>query len=65
MINLVIGTQWGDEGKGRIVDLLREKADFSVRFHGDSNVGHTVVIKDRKFLFILFLLEFLYHKQLE
>lgn len=53
MINFVVGTQWGDEGKGKIVDLLREKADFAVRFHGGNNAGHTVVIGDRKFPFHL------------
>ena len=40
----VIGTQWGDEGKGKIVDLLAEKADCIVRFQGGNNAGHTLVI---------------------
>lgn len=40
----VIGTQWGDEGKGKIVDLLAEKADCIVRFQGGHNAGHTLVI---------------------
>jgi len=39
----VIGAQWGDEGKGKIIDLLAEKADIVVRFSGGSNAGHTVV----------------------
>jgi len=43
MIHLVIGAQWGDEGKGKIVDLLSQKADASVRFHGGNNAGHTIV----------------------
>lgn len=43
----VIGTQWGDEGKGKIVDLLAEKADCIVRFQGGNNAGHTLVIKDK------------------
>lgn len=40
----IIGTQWGDEGKGKIVDLLAEKADVIVRFQGGHNAGHTLVI---------------------
>lgn len=47
---VVIGTQWGDEGKGKIVDLLSEKADFVVRFQGGHNAGHTVVIDDEVFI---------------
>ena len=39
----VIGAQWGDEGKGKIVDMLAEKANFIVRFSGGDNAGHTVV----------------------
>jgi adenylosuccinate synthase len=45
---VVIGTQWGDEGKGKIVDLLTDKADAVVRFQGGHNAGHTLVIKGRK-----------------
>ena len=44
----VIGTQWGDEGKGKIVDLYTEKADIIARFHGGNNAGHTLVVKGRK-----------------
>src|SRR5690554_553468 len=40
----VIGAQWGDEGKGKIVDWLSERADVVVRFHGGHNAGHTLVI---------------------
>ena len=40
----IIGTQWGDEGKGKVVDLLAEKADVIVRFQGGHNAGHTLVI---------------------
>ena len=53
MIKLVIGSQWGDEGKGKIVDLMAEKADFVVRFHGGNNAGHTVVVNGKKFPFHL------------
>jgi adenylosuccinate synthase len=45
---LIVGTQWGDEGKGKIVDLLTEKADVVVRFQGGHNAGHTLVIGDEK-----------------
>ena len=45
---VVIGTQWGDEGKGKIVDLLTDKADAVVRFQGGHNAGHTLVIKGEK-----------------
>ena len=41
---VVIGTQWGDEGKGKIVDWLSERADIVVRFQGGHNAGHTLVI---------------------
>jgi adenylosuccinate synthase len=41
---VVIGTQWGDEGKGKIVDLLAADADVVVRFHGGNNAGHTLVV---------------------
>ena len=47
---VVIGTQWGDEGKGKIVDLLAEFADVVVRFQGGNNAGHTMVIKGEKFI---------------
>lgn len=45
---VIIGTQWGDEGKGKIVDWLTEKADAVVRFQGGHNAGHTLVIDGRK-----------------
>lgn len=45
---VVVGTQWGDEGKGKIVDLLTDKADCVVRFQGGHNAGHTLVIGDKK-----------------
>ena len=41
---VVVGTQWGDEGKGKVVDLLTAKADFVVRFQGGNNAGHTLVV---------------------
>ena len=45
---VVVGAQWGDEGKGKIVDWLTEKADGVVRFNGGHNAGHTLVINGRK-----------------
>ncbi|MBI2404950.1 adenylosuccinate synthase [Candidatus Gottesmanbacteria bacterium] len=53
MITVVLGMQWGDEGKGKIVDLAARRADYVVRFHGGNNAGHTVVIADKKFSFHL------------
>ncbi|MEN6441606.1 MAG: adenylosuccinate synthase [Syntrophobacter sp.] len=54
MANVVIvGTQWGDEGKGKIVDLLTEKADYVVRFQGGNNAGHTLVVNGKKYIFHL------------
>ncbi|MBF0448209.1 MAG: adenylosuccinate synthase [Magnetococcales bacterium] len=51
MANVVIvGTQWGDEGKGKIVDLLTESADTVVRFQGGHNAGHTLVIDGKKYI---------------
>ena len=49
MFYTVIGTQWGDEGKGKIVDWLSSKADVVVRFQGGNNAGHTIVIEDKTF----------------
>lgn len=51
MSNIVIaGAQWGDEGKGKIVDLLTDSADAVARYQGGHNAGHTVIIKDKKFV---------------
>jgi adenylosuccinate synthase len=46
----VVGTQWGDEGKGKIVDLLAADADIVVRFQGGNNAAHTLVVEGRKFI---------------
>jgi adenylosuccinate synthase len=54
MANVVIvGTQWGDEGKGKIVDLLTRYADYVVRFQGGNNAGHTLVVEGKKYVFHL------------
>lgn len=47
---VVVGTQWGDEGKGKIVDLLSEEANAIVRFQGGNNAGHTIMFDDKKFV---------------
>jgi adenylosuccinate synthase len=47
---VIVGTQWGDEGKGKIVDFLTEKADVVARYQGGNNAGHTVVIKNDKYI---------------
>ena len=44
---VVIGSQWGDEGKGKIVDLLAENVDAVVRFQGGHNAGHTLVVNGK------------------
>src|SRR4051794_30875712 len=46
---VVIGSQWGDEGKGKIIDFLSESSDFVVRFQGGNNAGHTIINKFGKF----------------
>jgi adenylosuccinate synthase len=46
----LIGTHWGDEGKGKVVDVLSENAKACVRFQGGHNAGHTLVINDKKFI---------------
>jgi adenylosuccinate synthase len=46
---VVVGAQWGDEGKGKIVDWLSERADVVVRFQGGHNAGHTLVVGDKVF----------------
>ena len=50
---IVVGGQWGDEGKGKIVDFLAEKADVVIRYAGGNNAGHTVVVGEKKFKFHL------------
>ncbi len=49
----VIGVQWGDEGKGKIIDLITDRADVVVRFQGGANAGHTVIVGGEKFVFHL------------
>jgi len=48
-LDIIIGTQWGDEGKGRVVDLLSARADLVARYNGGDNAGHTVTVGDKTF----------------
>ena len=52
-VAVVLGAQWGDEGKGKLVDILAEKYDIIARFNGGANAGHTLVVDGRKFAFHL------------
>ncbi|MFH1561569.1 MAG: adenylosuccinate synthase [Patescibacteria group bacterium] len=61
---VVLGSQWGDEGKGRLVDYLSQKADLVVRFSGGNNAGHTVVHQGEKVLFTIIPAGALYSKKL-
>ncbi|MBM3328096.1 MAG: adenylosuccinate synthase [Calditrichaeota bacterium] len=49
-VTIVVGGQWGDEGKGKIVDLLTSQADIAARYQGGANAGHTVVLEGRKYI---------------
>ena len=49
MFYTIVGTQWGDEGKGKIVDWLSSKADVVVRFQGGNNAGHTIVVDEKTY----------------
>ncbi|MGC1122468.1 MAG: adenylosuccinate synthase [Candidatus Methanofastidiosia archaeon] len=53
MVSIIIGSQWGDEGKGKITDYYSKKADYIVRFQGGNNAGHTVVVGEKTFKFRL------------
>ena len=46
---VVVGTQWGDEGKGKITDFLSQDAEVIARYQGGDNAGHTIVIDGKKF----------------
>src|SRR4051794_13732751 len=49
----IVGAQWGDEGKGKVIDLLAENADLVIRFQGGNNAGHTIVRDGEKWAFHL------------
>ncbi|HRZ40581.1 MAG TPA: adenylosuccinate synthase [Candidatus Omnitrophota bacterium] len=50
---VVVGAQWGDEGKGKLIDFLSKDADITVRYQGGNNAGHTIVVGDEKYVFHL------------
>lgn len=52
-VSIVVGSQWGDEGKGKVVDLLSSKVDIVARYQGGANAGHTIKIGDKQFVFHL------------
>lgn len=49
-VKIILGAQWGDEGKGKIVDLLSQKADMVARYQGGANAGHTVCFEDKQYV---------------
>jgi len=49
MNSCVVGLQWGDEGKGKVVDILAQNSDIVVRYGGGANAGHTVIVGEDKF----------------
>ncbi len=53
MNSVVIGAQWGDEGKGKLIDILSEDVDITVRYQGGNNAGHTVIVGDKEYIFHL------------
>ena len=50
MIIVIIGAQWGDEGKGKVVDLLADRFDIVARYQGGHNAGHSVYVGDKAFV---------------
>ncbi len=50
---VLVGMQWGDEGKGKVIDILSQKVDYIVRYQGGNNAGHTVVVGQRQYIFHL------------
>ncbi len=64
MNTVIVGTQWGDEGKGKIIDILSRKVDCIVRYQGGSNAGHTVVVKGKEYVFHLIPSGILHQKKI-
>ena len=50
---VVVGAQWGDEGKGKLIDILSEDVDITVRYQGGNNAGHTVIVGEKEYIFHL------------
>ena len=53
MVKVVVGTQWGDEGKGKVIDYLAKDCDIVARYQGGANAGHTVITNNKKYIFHL------------
>ena len=49
-VSVLVGSQWGDEGKGKIVDILSDRYDIVARYQGGANAGHTIVIEDKEYI---------------
>ncbi len=64
MNRILIGAQWGDEGKGKVIDILAAKSDVVVRYQGGNNAGHTVKVKGKKFVLHLIPSGVLYPKKI-
>ncbi len=61
MNTVIVGLQWGDEGKGKVIDILSERSDYIIRFQGGNNAGHTVVTNNKQFIFHLIPSGILHH----
>ena len=53
MLDVLMGLQFGDEGKGKVIDILSRKVDYIVRYQGGNNAGHTVVVGRKEYIFHL------------
>lgn len=60
---VVVGAQWGDEGKGKLIDILSKDVDITVRYQGGNNAGHTVVVDDKEYVFHLIPSAILHRKK--
>ncbi len=61
---VVVGAQWGDEGKGKLIDILSKDVDITVRYQGGNNAGHTVVVGDKEYIFHLIPSAILHRKKI-
>lgn len=61
---VVVGAQWGDEGKGKLIDFLSKDVDIAVRYQGGNNAGHTVVVGDKEYIFHLLPSAILHRKKM-
>lgn len=64
MNTVIVGLQWGDEGKGKVIDLLGIRSDYIVRFQGGNNAGHTVVVGEKEYIFHLIPSGILHRKKI-